>query len=747
MKTKMTRNERRKEERTLIQESVNQQYSYTTREAIATFKDLRGNFNWLPSKEGQSILQQWISRILQQRTASNLTKATPLGCFGVHDNDDSQLDDKVRKNMCKSDLHQEVDFEDDGAGKEWILTNVEDIYKKLDFYPTCVSDILNNEEFLILWYERVKNSKQTYFKNNEIYNKVYELKPWQKTTVDSMLGSGKFYHQLGLAPRFGKTITVLEYFKRKVLKGEYSKDDLWIVALSKSLSSNTSFINDYKDFGFFKYFNMVNEVSLFVDDEKLIDKLKLQLPENAQVVLVTDEADFASHTDISVERIFNVTKSFNVCEQIVMTGTGFGKASKIYKNIPLSDIFIKYATYTEMTEMGGDVVKRNFVNVQYDITKDFNEDVLNIRQSLNDPAKHKDLVKFVHQWTLCKDTQERIGLQETEIIMVFVKPDSKTNLKKFVNKFEKMYGNEAVCMVLTGDKSSNREAEKDVKEKLSTMRKNNDNRKLVVFSMGMGSRSFSVSKIYRVVEFIDGDLTSATIQEFSRCLTFEEGKEIADIVRVGFTDMRLAEQLYLMENEIPDYGPTSNKEVKRFLTNNSFANVTVLKNGEITKETLGNQKDDIGEFLDNVCQFVDNTNHITTRLIGENMKVDVGIDKFKTTTTKVVNDTVSKSKTIKHNKGSNGLSKLNEKELRNYVKVTRCIPSYMFLLGYNDVTEFCNSDDWNKFMLISNKLFLENYNLSDEFRGIVDALVRQYVTKTDDEHQNKVLEYLEMVGL
>jgi hypothetical protein len=254
-----------------------------------------------------------------------------------------------------------------------------------------------------------------------------------------------------------------------------------------------------------------------------------------------------------------------------MTGTGYGKASKIFKNIPLSDINSMYFTYTEMCEMGGNVVKRNFVNVQYDITKDFKEDVLNIRQSFNDPAKHKDLVEFVYQWTLCEDTQERIGLQETEIIIVFVKPDSKTNLKKFVNKFEKMYGDKAVCMVLTGDESSNQDAEKDVKKKLSTMRKNNDNRKLVVFSMGMGSRSFSVSKINRVVEFIDGDLTSATIQEFSRCLTFEEGKEIADIIRVGFTDMRLAEQLYLMENEIPDYSSNSNKKVKRFLINNSLS--------------------------------------------------------------------------------------------------------------------------------------------------------------------------------
>ena len=248
----MTRTEKRKKEIILKQEGANQQYSYTTREAIATFKDLRGDFKWLPSKEGQSIEQHWISRISQQRSASNLTKAITLGCFGVFDNNDIKLDNKVRNFICDMDFHQEIDFEDDGLGKEWILTNVEDIYRELYFYPTCVSDIVNNEEFMVLWYQRVQNSKQSYFKKYDFYNKVYKLKPWQKTTVETMLGSGKFHHQLGLAPRFGKTLTVLEYFKKKVLKGDYSKDELWLVALSKSLSSNTSFINDYNDFGFFK---------------------------------------------------------------------------------------------------------------------------------------------------------------------------------------------------------------------------------------------------------------------------------------------------------------------------------------------------------------------------------------------------------------------------------------------------------------------------------------------------------------
>lgn len=746
METTMTRNERRKEEIILNKERVNQQYSYTTREAIATFKDSRKDFNWLPSKEGQTILQHWTTRIDQQRSASNLTKATRLGCFGVHGSNDLHLDDKVRKYICKIDYHQEVDFEDDGAGREWILTNVEDIYKELDFYPTCVSNILNNEEFLILWNARLQNSKQSYFEKDEFYNKVYELQPLQKKVVESMLNSGKIYHQLGLPPRARKTVTVLEYFKRKVLSGEYSKNELWLIALSKSLSSNTSFVNDYKDFGFFNYFNIVEEVSLFVDDEKLIDKLKLQLPENAKVVLVTDEADFASHTEISVERIFNVVKSFNVCEQIVMTGTGFGKATKIFKPIPLSEVNSIYFTYTDMTEMGGDIVKRNFVNVQYDITQDFNEDVLNIRQSLNDPAKHKNLCEFLYQWSLCEDTQERMGLQETDIIMVFIKPDNKKILNGFVTKFRKMYGDVAECTILTGNETSNREAEMVVNKKFNTMRKNNDNRKLVVFSMGMGSRSFSVSKINRVVEFIDGDMTSATIQEFSRCLTFEEGKKVADIIRVGFSDMKLAEQLYLMENEIPDYGSNSNKKVKKFLTNNSFAVVAVSKTGEMTKEDMGNEKNDVGEFLDNLCEFADNTNHITTRLIYENMKVDAGVEKLKSTTTKVVETSVPKSKIIKLNRGHQSLNKLNERELRNYVNITRCIPSIMFLSGYDNVEKFCDSEDWTKFMSISNSIFLNNYHNSDEFKGIVDALVRQYTKKTEKELRSKMYEYLEMIS-
>ena len=395
------RKEKRKLDRDFKKGKINQQYSYTTRESVATFKDLRGDLNWLPSKEGQTIEQWWIDRISQQRSASNLTKAKPMGCFGVHGNDSVELDNDIRDFICDTELHISVDFEDDGAGTEWILTRVDDIYKKLDFYPTCVDDIFNNEEFMELWFERIYSSKKKYYEDKQRLSKVYNLKEWQQIVVEKMILSGKKYHILGLAPRFGKTLAVLDVYKQKTLNGEYSKEELWLVPVSKSLSSNTSFVNDYDDYGFSQYFNIVKDVSLFIDDNKIIEKLKQILPINAKIVLITDEGDLASHTIISVEKINLIIEEFCVVEQIVMTGTGIGKAAKIFKGISEDKINQIYVTYSEMVEMGGEVVKRNIINIQYDITKDFgDEKVLNIRQSVSDPNNHQKLSKYIGYFTI-----------------------------------------------------------------------------------------------------------------------------------------------------------------------------------------------------------------------------------------------------------------------------------------------------------------------------------------------------------
>ena len=80
-----------------------------------------------------------------------------------------------------------------------------------------------------------------------------------------------------------------------------------------------------------------------------------------------------------------------------MTGTNVGRAAKILKDVPMEDINYVNMTYTDMLVMGGEVVKRNVVNVQYNIS-DFSEDVLNIRQSFEDPKEYQTLSQYLYSY-------------------------------------------------------------------------------------------------------------------------------------------------------------------------------------------------------------------------------------------------------------------------------------------------------------------------------------------------------------
>lgn len=748
-----SRPNRRKLDRDFKKGKINQQYTYTTREAIACFKDLKGNLDWLPSKEGQTIEQWWIERIMQQRNAQTLTKAKPMGCFGVHSNDNLNLDNDIREYICNTNLHIEVIFENDGAGTEWILTRVDDIYEKLNFYPTSVDDIFNNEEFMKLWFERIEESKKKYFQDKEQLSKVYNLKPWQDIAVKEMIISGKKYHILGLAPRFGKTLTVLDYFKQKVLNGDYSKEKLWLVPASKSLSSNTSFVNDYDDFGFIQYFNIIKDTSLFADEDKVIERLRKSLPNNAKVILVTDEGDLASHTPISVEKINLIKRTFNVVEQIVMTGTGIGKATKIFKGIPSNEIHYHDRTYSEMIEMGGEVTKRNFLNIQYDITKDFgNEEVLNIRQSVDDPINHPQLSKYIGDWTVTESMDKRFNLQPFEIAIVFIKPTRNEYLTQLVEVYGMRYSDKVKCLILTGNEgANNRTAEKKVKKTYNDMRKVGDMRKLIVFSAGIGSRSFSVSKIYREINFSDSELTSATIQEFARVYTYEEGKTVADVIRVGFTPMKLAEQLYLQENEIPSYDKSSNERIRMFLMNNSFSNVLISENGNIPKyQTLGNQTEDIGKFLDSVSKFTDNTSYIMTRISTEGLVVDTNPEnKGSKSKTKMVSTNPEIGNKIKTTKTQNGkvqMTSNDEKRLRQYINISRCIPSIAGIHEIKSINEFFKSGYWKEYLNIDQNLFEQNYNQIEEFKGIIDGLFRTNMNYTKEENNERIIEYMKFIS-
>jgi len=719
---------------------TNKQYSYITRESIAL--SLTEKPGWLLSKDGQTIEQEVQERVYQQATAASLSKPTIVNQFGIDNNNDVKLDDKIRKQMFKTDFHQGYDYVEVGGGREWTYTYVQDIYDELNMNPTQPSDILNNELFLEKFGKRIQDSKSraVIILLGKSTHNILTLRPWQQQVVDQMLNSNKNYGLLSLPPRFGKTLSVLEYTKKLVENG-IDGDKLYLVPLSKNLSSNASFVVDYDDFGYSQYFNILKDISLFKDEEKIMEKLSNELPDDALIIPITDEADLASNTSISITKINEIISKYQVVKQIVMTGTNVGRAAKILRNIPMEDINYIHMTYTDMLVMGGDVVKRNVINVQYNIS-DFSEDVLNIRQSFEDPKEYQTLSKYLHTWTLDSGQEMRYNLQPTEAVMVFIKTKTKKHLKQFGEVFYKNYSDECEVMVITGDFTTNGKAQEQVKEQLHIMKQNNNTKRLIILSNGMASRSFSVSKIYRTILFGDNLLSYADLQAMSRSLTFEDGKEVADIIRIGFSEFDVASQLFMLENETIDYSDESNKKVGMFLSTSSFVNVVMEENGNQQHTTLGNQQQDIMEFIDNTTKFTDNTSYILTKLFDIGIEVDTEREKQKSTKTRMVSTSVKKlGKSIKPNK-SGKLIKEDEKKLRQYINIIRCLPSIAGMEGYTNVEDYLNSDNWD--LEISKKLFKKNYKVQ-EFKGQVDALFRNTQHWTIEQHYQRLKDYMKYI--
>lgn len=719
---------------------TNKQYSYMTRESITLSF---GKPGWLLLKDGQTIEQSVEERVKQQKNASSLSTPIIVNQFSIDNNDDVKLDDKIRAEMFKTDYHQGYNYLEVGGGREWTYTFVQDIYDELNMNPTQPDDILNNELFIEKLGNRIQDSKALAVGNilGQSIHKTLVLRPWQQQVVDQMLSSNQNYILLSLPPRFGKTLSVLEYTKKLVENG-LDGNKLYLVPLSKNLSSNASFVVDYDDFGYSQYYNILKDISLFKDEEKIIEKLSNELPDDALIIPITDEADLASNTSISISKINEVISKYQVVKQIVMTGTNVGRAAKILKDIPMEDINYIHMTYTDMLVMGGDVVKRNVINAQYNIS-DFSEDVLNIRQSFEDPKEYQTLSKYLHTWTLDSGQEMRYNLQPTEAVMVFIKTKTKKHLKQFGEVFYNNYSDECEVMVITGDFTTNGKAQQQVKEKLHIMKQNNNNKRLIILSNGMASRSFSVSKIYRTILFGDNLLSYADLQAMSRSLTFEDGKEFADIIRIGFSEFDVASQLFMLENETIDYSDESNKKVGMFLSTSSFVNVVIEENGNQQYTTLGNQQQDIMEFIDNTTRFTDNTSYILTKLFDIGIEVDTEREKQKSTKTRVVSTSVKKlGKSIKPNK-SGKLIKEDERKLRQYINIIRCLPSIAGMEGYTNVEDYLNSDSWD--LEISKKLFKKNYEVQ-EFKGQVDALFRQTEKWTTEQHKERLIDYMKYIG-
>lgn len=727
--------------------STNKQYSYITRESIAL--SITEKPGWLLSKDGQTINQTIEGRVSQQATAAKLSTPTIISKFVVENNDDVKLDDKIRNEIFKTKLHQSYNYVEVGGGREWTYTYVGDIYDELNISPKKPDDILNNKLFLELLGKRMQKSKENVslkvlgLKTKE----VLILRPWQDDVVTEMIDSKKKTFLLSLPPRFGKTISVLKYCSELVRLEVYSTDELYLVPLSKNLASNRSFVKDYKEY--FSDFNIIEDISLFKDEAKIIEKLKELLPKNAKVISVTDEADLASHTTISIDKMKQIESEFNVVEKIAMTGTGIGKASKIFKGVPIDKICYIHKTYSELGEMSHKYVKRNFINVKYEIdalspAHSSKEKKLNIRQSFQDASKYESLSDYLYFWTLNDSIRVNYGLQKTEVIMVYVSVRKITQLRNFAIYFGDKYSDECKTMVLSGQYTTNGKSEDDTLEELDTMRKNKDTRKLIVFTAGMASRSYSVGPIYRTILFSDTKITNAKLQFCMRACTYEGGKHTADIIRIGFTDFEMDTEIIMLENNTLDYSNNSKSTISMFLSNNSFTSVVIDPLNNQFKDTVLNNSTAIASLLDNIMKFKDRSEFWIPRLHGLGIVVSAPGKKNST------NKTASVSTSGKRKPTKNVINKKieiateSEEDLKTYINVGRCIPSLASIQRHDNIDDFLNNGDWERYLKVDKREFKTNLEI-ESFRGFIDSGFVRCSTWTEKKHQKRIVEYLQYI--
>jgi len=791
--------------------SINKQYSFTS--LTEFIRSLATTDGWLLVKQGLTLAQEIEDRLQQQDNSSSTADIILLSTLVVEDNTNVKLDDDIRSELHKTDnfLHFER-IENKSKRHEWSLVKIDDL---IDNFSELRAEFINlqsssavhtenlveqfvfdkfltDKEFMSALDQRIYKAKETAVKKltGKDGYKDYELTPWQDLSVNMLMKADKFYNLLSLSPRFGKTLNTNEIVKRIASK---TNERVVLLPASKNLASNASFVSDYNEFGFDIHggFDLCEEGSLFVGSGKeknvpievLIDKrievLKTKISPTDLVVMVTDEADIASHTDKAVLFLEAIKSNFNVIKQIAMSGTGIYKASKIFKGIAEEDVHFEHTNYTDLSGYGVDtLVRRNFYNVQFDmvgIIEDIKEsmqergvdlsnltknqqaslEIMNVNQAFNQPDTWDTLANYVYQYV--SDKQERkLNLKKTKAVMVFTPSRTVKALGEFVSQFNEMYP-EFETMILTGNEKdmTNRSAQAKTKEKISTMRKLGINKRLVIFSMLMGSRSYSIPEIRRVVVFDDNEVNGTFYQKISRCLTYDYSIRIfqpiqdADIMRVSFGSCNLAAELFLVENGSIRANEDGKTKTKIFLERSTFCDVVYKENNDgMTVTTLGTNDDTVIVEIDKMMKYTDSTKYIVARLWEELLSIDEDLKTSKSKAQKSsVTLSVSKTKKDKPTGDSvvidfNNKTSADEKLLETYIDIVRTLPYLSYIAGHSNLQDLIGAD-WSDIVVLNKEDFVNN--LSNElFKESVESIFRN-VTLNDESISENVSLYLSYI--
>ena len=402
---------------------------------------------------------------------------------------------------------------------------------------------------------------QTVMKNNFLKKYQYELEK-KYEFID---------FALELAPRFGKTIWVID-----LLKTLFEEFNIKLCVIpSYVLTSNSSF---EKEFYFFKKYSdcmvlasideNLNDVIRENYGKKLIlipaslhmreheDKLEIikNLPSKDKVSII-DEADFGAHRNNSQDKIDFINCGLNV----YMTGTAIEKVIYPLKNVrdnilrwSYSDmLMVKYGEHPlqdnlesieESKNSVKDIVIPQFMRLSlggaidkfYDVEPKYRTDWTKL---LSDVDKSKpiltDLIKSLFGVYNGKLTY-LVDLNTSEICpkdvtMIFANTPDKKEQKKLHKLLGETLGPQYIVELINGDETSNKEAEELAKGVVARAKR--ERKKVVFLSKSMASRSFSVSEIDTVMLMFDRGSYSTVAQKISRVLTpgntYDESKKVS----------------------------------------------------------------------------------------------------------------------------------------------------------------------------------------------------------------------------
>lgn len=481
------------------------------------------------------------------------------------------------KDICKAAKVSNCGFKkyEGNSGKDKEMFVIENLYGFLNFNETIKKSHI------------IQGIGESYVNRNKI--QLYDSVIKTIYEIEKIRNEGYNVVYADLCARFGKTPFSVELFKR-------FRERIMVLTsyVGTVCSSYEKFVNNFKSNEHIKILdadkcdNMYEDIKSHLDassDNKVIVYVQLTGDNSEEIrlfnkricgalshckeygsMLVIEEADYGSKRSNQIKKLKYFCE--NACPSFILveTGTNIESTYDIFKN---TDIYKCYKSIRKnyIIDVLGDSSRKNVVKINYHTLCNYN-----LMKHL-DGYTQQEMENFAYFFSLNEDGSLKGKSYLEQLVLYLFNTDKFANnlhnkdVKRIIwgNKLIndnfataifvpergiKVYGSALVKLVksivgdeyevclITGDTTTNKDAEDYAKDVIKNNWNKNHNNKVIFIMGSMASRSWSVEEIKNIVLMIDGSGDATLIQKISRGLTpitnkdYEnlQGKDICNII-------------------------------------------------------------------------------------------------------------------------------------------------------------------------------------------------------------------------